>query len=110
MLCTLCPYVYRRQDIGHLVYAFFISQFDVFQKTFSTIVILRLMRIVSCYSVSLYFKFIEDQIKKGKVFAIEGLKCFEKILQTNQFKELFSYLAKIMTNLVGEVSITDSLM
>lgn len=44
------------------------------------------------------------------MFAIEGLKCFEKILQTNQFKELFSYLAKIMTNLVGEVSITDSLM
>ena len=79
LLCTLSPYIYRRQDLGHLIYAFFITQCEVFVQTNSTIVSLRLMRTISCFSVTMYFSYIEKQIKKGKVFALEGLKCFEKI-------------------------------
>lgn len=68
------------------------------------------MRTISCFSVTMYFSYIEKQIKKGKVFALEGLKCFEKILKTNKFQEIFAYLAKVMTNLLSDISVTDSIM
>lgn len=85
LLSTLSPYICRRQDIAHLIFAFFISQFEVLTKTTSIIIKLRLIRVISCYSISLYFPYIESLIRSSKVFVVEGLRSFEKIVRGNKY-------------------------
>ena len=59
MLCTLSKYVNSRLDIGELIYAFLITQAETLVKVTSSLVVLRLMRTISCYSIALYFPYIE---------------------------------------------------
>ena len=68
------------------------------------------MRVMSCYSIALYFPFIEEQMKKGRIYILEGLRCFVRILSTNKFAELFPFLTKTMINVLNDVSVTDELM
>lgn len=85
VLCSLSRFANRRDDVGQIVYAFLVTQFNAFTKPTSPIVVLRLMRTISCYPTALYFVYMEQQIKRGRVFAIEGLRCFGKIVKTNKF-------------------------
>jgi len=68
------------------------------------------MRTISCFSVALYFSYIESQLSKGKVFLLEGIKCFEKIISTNRQADLINYLCKILEKVIESVNITDGLM
>lgn len=110
MLSSLAPLALIRTDISKIVFAFLMSQKEVLSKTTSTIVSLRLMRAVAAYSVFDYFPYIESQIQKGRVFAIEGLKCFELILENNKIKEIFLMLARVMSTIIDKTNMTDAIM
>lgn len=110
MLCGLSGPISRRPDVIQITLAFLITQFEALTSITSTLVVLRLMRTISCFSVTLYFSYIESQLSKGKVFLLEGIKCFEKIISTNRQADLINYLCKILEKVIESVSITDGLM
>lgn len=49
-------------------------------------------------------------MNKGKVFIVEGIKSFERILKTNRYNELLSLLATIFSKLMGVIKISDPIM
>jgi hypothetical protein len=110
VLSVISTFINRRPDMNKVVYAFFLTQFELLVKITSPIVILRIMRVVSYYPCALYFLYIETQMSRGKVFIIEGIKSLERILRTNKFAELFQFLATIFSKLLGVIQITDPVM
>ncbi len=110
MLSTISSFANRRNDVSQIIYSLFITQYEVFSKINTPIVVLRLLRCIACYPSALYYSYIEHQIKKGRVFALEGLRCFEKIIRTNKYNELFKNLALIIANLIEFISVTDPIM
>ena len=109
MLCGISTYANKRQDV-EAIYALLITQFQPLIKMNSPLVVLRLMRTISCYSIALYFDYIQESMKRGRVFVLEGIRCFERIIMTNQFKELNKLLATLMIKVLQNVSVTDSIM
>ena len=69
-----------------------------------------MMRAVSYYPSAIFFLYIEAQFSQGKVFIIEGIKSFERILKANKFPELLDLLAKILINLLDLMKVSDPLM
>lgn len=49
-------------------------------------------------------------MNKGKVFIVEGIKSFERILKTNRYNELLSLLSTIFSKLMGVIRISDPIM
>jgi hypothetical protein len=86
MLSGLAGLVNRRLDVGQIVYAFLITQAQPLSSIQAPLVVLRLIRAIGCYSISLYFSFLEQHLKRGKVFTLEALRAFQRILKTNRFK------------------------
>ena len=85
ILSTLSTYVNRRSDLSKLVSSFFISHVKNIIAIESHLVILRIMRAISYYPSAIYFLYIETQISMGKIFILEGIKSFERILKSNQY-------------------------
>lgn len=110
ILSVISPYINHRPDMNKVVYAFFLTQFQLLVKITSPIVILRLMRVVSYFPCALYFLYIETQMSRGKIFIIQGIKSLQRILRTNRFAQLFSFLATIFSKLLGVIQITDPVM
>jgi len=83
-LSNLSVYINRRPDLGRLVSSFLVSHFQNLIAVQSHLVILRLMRTVSYFPSVMYFLYIESQFSQGKVFILEGIKSFERILKKNK--------------------------
>lgn len=110
MLSSIATHVNQRLDIGQVVYALLIAQFSQLSQCGHPLVALRLMRAISCYSVVLYFSYIEQQMDRGRVFLIEGLKCFARIIRNNKLNDLFESLSATMSHLISKVRISDDLV
>ena len=93
-----------------LIYGLFLTQFEAFLKIDHPLVVLRLIRAIGYYPSALYFLYIETQMNRGGVFITEGLKALERILRTNKFKDLFSFLGGIFIKIMKVVRITDPIM
>lgn len=49
-------------------------------------------------------------MSRGTPFIIEGLKAFERILKTNRFSELYTFLGGIFIKILGVIRISDPVM
>ena len=85
VLANLSRYINRRGDLSKLVESFLASHFSSLIQIKSHLAILRIMRLVSYYPTSLFFVYIDSQFCHGKVFILEGIKCFERIIRTNRY-------------------------
>ena len=110
ILSTLSNYVNRRHDLSKTVSTFFVSHFKKIIDLKSHLVILRIMRAISYYPSAIYFLFIETQLTMGRVFILEGIKSFERILKCNNYPELLNLLSSIFMNLMEVMKVGDPLM
>jgi hypothetical protein len=44
---------------------------------------------IGYYPTAVYYAFVKDNMAKGKVFLLEGLKTFERIMKANKYPEIF---------------------
>ena len=58
MLSTISSFANRRNDVSQIIYSLFITQYEVFSKINTPIVVLRLLRCVACYPSALYYSYI----------------------------------------------------
>ena len=85
ILANLSVYIKRRRDLNKTVSDFLVSFFPNIIKVQSNLVMLRVVRLTAYYPHSLYFYFIEATFSKGKVFILEGIKSFERIIRSNSY-------------------------
>lgn len=110
ILSTLSRKINRRADLLKLVNSFFQSHFNTIIAIESHLVILRIMRAVSYFPSAIFFLYLETQMSTGKVFILEGIKSFERILKSNKYPELLDLLVKIIASIMGVIRISDPIM
>lgn len=110
VLANLSRFINRRYDLLKLVNSFMSSHFAEIMRVKSHLTVLRIIRLISYYPSAIYFVYIESHFTEGKVFIIEGIKSFERIIKTNRYPELLGLLASIITRLMGVIKISDPVM
>ena len=69
LLCGISSHAKKRKDVEAIL-ALLFTQFEVIAQNSSPLVTLRLMRVISCYSMSMFFPFIQSQLARGRVFIL----------------------------------------
>lgn len=110
VLANLSRFINRRYDLYKLVNSFLASHFTNILQVKSHLPILRIIRLISYFPTAIYFVYIESHLTEGKVFIIEGIKSFERIIKTNRYPELLGILASIFVRLMGVIRISDPIM
>jgi hypothetical protein len=110
VLANLSGFINRRPDLQRLVSSFLVSHCNQILAITSHLVILRIMRAIAYYPSTMYFLYIETQMARGKIFILEGIKSFERIIKTNKYSELLELLSKIIINLMNSVRVSDPIM
>ena len=110
VIASLSVQIYKRDDLKQLITGFFMSNFNTIITIGSKLVVLRIVRAVSYFPMGIYFLYIETQMSKDKVFILQGIKSFERILRSNKFPQAMKLLATIFNNLIGVIKINDPIM
>lgn len=110
VLANLSRFINKRYDLNRLVNSFLASHFPNILQVKSHLPILRIIRLVSYYPTAIYFVYIESHLTEGKIFIIEGIKSFERIIKTNRYPELLGVLGSIFMRLMGVIRIGDPIM
>ncbi len=100
-------YINKRDDLNKIVYAIFITHFEKLQRIETPIVLLRLIRAIGYYPTAVYYNVIKSKMSLGKVFVLEGLKSFERILKANRYPEIFDLLSEIFSELITVMNVND---
>jgi hypothetical protein len=64
---------------------------------------------IGYYPTTIYYHYIKSKMGLGKVFILEGLKSFERILKANRYPEIFDVLSEIFAELIAVMGIGDSI-
>ena len=64
---------------------------------------------VGYYPTAVYYPFIKVKMTESKVFVLEGLKSYERILKANKHPEIFALLSQVFEELLGMIAVNDSI-
>lgn len=109
VLTVISPLVFKREDLKHIIISLIITNFNVIIEVEEDLVRARLIRLVGYYTSSIYFAFIQKLMPYSKVYFLEGMCTFEKILKNKTYLEMFPIMHLVYLGFVDLVSVTDTI-
>lgn len=89
VLTCLRSYIIRDRECCKIVNASLVTFSAYFTSITDELLMLRILRTIGYFPISIYFEFMKTTMSKGKVFIIEGLQAFSRIARNRDYLQQF---------------------